>query len=61
MGAASALAVARYDDPSSGFYLFSLDEHGTVVTDTCHDSVEAALDQAALEYVGLTWTDVPAV
>jgi hypothetical protein len=54
MGAASALAVARYDDPSSGFYLFSLDEHGTVVTDTCHDSVEAALDQAALEYVGLT-------
>ena len=60
MGAAFALAVARYDDPSSGFYLFYLDENGTVVTDTWHDSVEAALDQAGFEYVGLSWTDLPA-
>jgi hypothetical protein len=58
--AASALAVASYGDPPSGFYLFYLDENGTVMTDTLHDSVEAALDQAAFEYVGLSWADVPA-
>jgi hypothetical protein len=29
------------------------------VTDTWHESVDAALDQAAFEYRGLRWQDVP--
>ena len=59
MGPACALAIASYDNtPSSGFYLFYLGDDGTVITDTHHESIDAALDQAAHEYVGLTWTDV---
>jgi hypothetical protein len=30
-----------------------------VETDTWHESLDDALDQAAFEYVGLTWTDLP--
>ncbi len=60
LGSAAALAIARYDDsPESGYYLFYLDEVGAVVTDTNHDSMKAALDQAAFEYTGLTWVDIP--
>jgi hypothetical protein len=59
LGPASALAIARYEDsPESGYYLFYLDDGGVVVTDTNHDSMEAALDQAAFEYAGLVWSDV---
>jgi hypothetical protein len=57
MGPASALAIARYEEPD-GYYLFYLDGSGKVVTDTWHDSVGAALDQAAFEYGGLVWVDV---
>jgi hypothetical protein len=57
---AFSVAIARYEDaPDSGYYLFYLDEEGVVVTDTNHDSMEAALDQAAFEYAGLVWSDVP--
>jgi hypothetical protein len=38
-------------------YRFYLDDAGDVVADTCHASVEDALDQAALEYDGLSWID----
>jgi hypothetical protein len=53
LGSACAVAVATYEDqPSSSYYLFYLDEEGTVVTDTWHESVDAALAQAAFEYEG---------
>jgi hypothetical protein len=48
IGPAAALAVARYP-ADQRFYLFYLNVEGEVVTDTLHDSSEAALDQAALE------------
>ena len=57
LGPAAALAIANYEG-RHGVYLFYLDEHGEVVTDTFHDSVEKALDQAAFEYRGLRWSDV---
>jgi hypothetical protein len=58
LGRASALAIAKYDD-AGGYYLFYLDDAGGVVTDTWHAAVAAALDQAACEYDGLVWVDVP--
>jgi hypothetical protein len=57
LGPAAALAIARYEG-REGFYLFYLDEEGAVVTDTFHDYVEEAVDQAAFEYPGLGCSDV---
>jgi len=57
VGAAAALAVARYPG-AEGFYLYYLDEQGDIVTDTYHQSLEGAKGQAAFEYVGLSWTEV---
>jgi hypothetical protein len=54
LGPASALAIARYPD-DEGYYLFYLDEAGVVITDTYHDSIEQAREQAAFEYEGLEW------
>jgi hypothetical protein len=56
MEPAAALAIARYAS-ENGFYLFYLDHAGNVVTDTFHDSVESALEQAAFEYGGLSWIE----
>ena len=47
--------VIKFAD--EGFYLFYLDGESNVVTDTYHDSVEAALARAAFEYRGLAWND----
>jgi hypothetical protein len=58
LGPAAALAIARYER-EEGFYLFYLDAEGAVATDTFHESVDAALGQAAFEYDGLRWSDVP--
>ena len=55
-GPAAALAIARYAS-ENGVYLFYLDDAGNVVTDTFHDSLEVALDQAAFEYRGLAWIE----
>jgi hypothetical protein len=54
---AAALAIAQYagDD---GFYLFYLNHQDEVVTDTLHDSLQTAFDQAAFEYRGLAWVDL---
>jgi len=49
--AASRLAIARYPD-QSGFYLFYCDAAWSVLTDTWHESVEAAVAQAEFEYTG---------
>jgi hypothetical protein len=57
LGRAAALAIARYPE-EAGTYLFYLDTHGGVVTDTWHASLDDALHQAAFEYRGLTWADL---
>jgi hypothetical protein len=45
----SALRIVSYDgDP--GFYLLYLDTEGKELTDTYHDTLEAALDQAEWEF-----------
>ncbi len=44
----AALAIATYD--GEAFYLFYLDEEGTTMTDTLHDSLEAAQAQAEFEF-----------
>lgn len=59
-GPASALAVVEAEDDTGGVFLFGLDVEGSVETDTWHESVEEALDQASWEYVGLVWTDLSA-
>ena len=53
-GAFAQLAIARYPD-GAGYYLLCLDAEGAVVTDTYHDSVEAAVEQADYEFIGLAW------
>jgi hypothetical protein len=43
------LQIARYPE-MGGFYLFYLDEHEKVMTDTFHDSIQSALEQAKWEF-----------
>lgn len=45
----AALAICRYDDPGEGVYLFYCDDAWNVVTDTLHESVAAAEEQARFE------------
>ena len=46
----SSLQIAQYfgDD---GFYLFYLDQGGEVMTDTYHDDVSSAMEQANFEFL----------
>lgn len=44
-----ALSIVQYDD-DNGFYLFYLDEFGNEQTDTYHDNLEKAFDQAEFEF-----------
>lgn len=53
MGAAPVLAICHYPD-DTGYYLFRYDGTWKTITDTYHDSVEAAMAQAAFEYDGLS-------
>jgi hypothetical protein len=43
------LRIVHYDD-AEGFYLFYCDAEGIELTDTFHDSVEAAKVQAQFEF-----------
>ncbi len=43
------LEIARYTG-DDGFYLFYLDDDGTEMTDTYHDSLEEAFEQARWEF-----------
>lgn len=54
MGPAAALAICRYHD-DDGCYLFYCDALWNVLTDTWHESMEAAIRQADFEYVGLSF------
>ena len=60
-GAASALAIVEDEEGTGGCYLYGLDAEGLIETDTWHESLEEALNQAAAEYVGLVWSDVSGV
>ena len=46
----TALSIAEYIGGSGGFYLFYLDEAGKEQTDTFHDTLEQAFNQAELEF-----------
>ena len=50
----SALAIAAYVGEAR-VYLFYCDETWTVVTDTMHDSVESAVEQARSEFLNVTF------
>ncbi|MGJ5815954.1 hypothetical protein [Paludibaculum fermentans] len=45
----SRLAIGSFDE-GPGFYLLYFDEQGNEITDTFHDSIEAAQAQAAFEF-----------
>lgn len=54
------LAIAQYAG-SPQFYLFSCAADWTVLTDTCHDSLNEAHRQAEYEYAGVSghWVALP--
>jgi hypothetical protein len=55
VGPAAGLAICQYEnDPA--FYLFGCDVNWKGVTDTWHQSIEEARDQAEFEYEGSSQT-----
>jgi hypothetical protein len=54
-GPAAALVVCQYDGECD-FYLFYCDAEWNVVTDTWHETMESALNQAAFEYRGILFS-----
>ena len=52
---ASALAICPYD-AGEGYFLFYCDAEWTILTDTWHSSIDAAMKQAEFEYEGITGT-----
>ena len=54
-GPAAALAVCQYDGEEA-YYLFGCDEKWNAVTDTWHQTLEDALQQAEFEYDGISGT-----
>ena len=59
MRPAAGLAICRYES-DVGFYLFYCDGEWNVVTDTYHESVEEARNQAEFEYEGVSnsWEEI---
>lgn len=55
----AGLVICRYENEKA-CYLFYCDARWNVVTDTWHETIEAALKQAEFEYEGvsLTWNVV---
>jgi len=49
LGMPSKLQIAQYIN-GTGFYLFYLDAHDSIMTDTYHESIEGAIDQALWEF-----------
>jgi hypothetical protein len=60
MGAMSGLAICQPDKTDS-VYLFGCDHDWNVVTDTWHQSLSEAKEQAGFEYEGVseTWKHFP--
>ncbi len=52
----AGLAICRYDE-AGPFYVFYCDDAWNVLTDTAHDTLEQAREQAESEYLGSmnTW------
>ena len=55
VGGFAGLAIEYPND--RGFYLFYCDGEWGVVTDTYHDSVENAVDQAEFEFSGVQFAE----
>ena len=53
LGPAAALAICQYEGDSQ-YYLFYCDDEWNVRTDTCHQSLDDAKDQAEFEYEGVS-------
>lgn len=54
-GPVAGLAICKYEaDP--GYYLFYCDREWNTITDTYHDSLDAAKQQAEFEYTGVSST-----
>ncbi|MGD1915912.1 MAG: hypothetical protein ACFCBV_06980 [Phycisphaerales bacterium] len=54
-GPAHGLAICE-EEGAVAYYLFGCDEQWDCVTDTWHESLDDALQQAEFEYVGVTAT-----
>jgi hypothetical protein len=53
----AGLAIAQYpSDP--GFYLFYCDENWKAITDTYHETLDAAIDQAEFEFEPVEFSEV---
>jgi hypothetical protein len=52
----TALAIAEYEG-ESGVYLFYCDPEWRVVTDTFHESVDLAIEQARWEYTDVVFVN----
>jgi hypothetical protein len=53
----AALAIVRYE-PDPGYYLFYCDDCWATVTDTYHDTIEGAVEQARFEFTNVEFVDV---
>jgi hypothetical protein len=53
LGPARGLAICQFAGDSQ-FHLFYCDEDWTVLTDTCHMTLDEAKDQAQFEYDGIS-------
>ena len=49
VGRPHSLEIAKYED-DKGVYLFHIDEQGKELTDTYHDDIHDAMQQAKWEY-----------
>jgi hypothetical protein len=49
----AGLAICQYEN-AKGFYLFYCDNQWNVITDTYHESIEDAKNQAEVEYEGVS-------
>jgi len=54
-GQVAGLAICQYEGQSA-YYLFGCDPEWNTVTDTWHESLNDALEQAELEYEGVSGT-----
>jgi hypothetical protein len=60
MGPMAGLAICPYDGDEA-FYLFGCDPEWNSLTDTWHQSLDEAKDQAEFEYEGAKWTWITAI
>lgn len=49
------MAICQYEG-HDGYYLFGCNAEWDAVTDTCHQTLEEAKEQAEFEYVGVSET-----